>query len=405
MSILQSLYCLAVAAAILPVLLLSTQNYANGEYNPSTSIFDYWFVRSEEPLGQVERVCWIALLLLAAQTVTAAEAIKFIFDPEEVLHILRNKVQKSGQQYADKRRMQPLQRKQEIYQYDLMRLRLQQVCGALRAQIFADAVFWMALYVDWVDPLGKAKLQIPINRHLVRNLLLAQAQFWTWLVIERDSRGEFLYLCLSQAGNDEPLSIEVAGSPRTSKNRPPWIGLDIGRIMDTYLEMLTTMFMSRAHRVRMIEIRAQVFAQWAAVFYHVGDRRKGQWEKREDGMLSGSSEREWRENSLEASPKVSKLHEGKVLTIRGQDDKLLLMVIAETLPHLRTTALPVFSALYPEEIYPVNSAEPGYSYCAVHKSIYNGYSEQGTGAPDVHPNLVAREAVLVVTRYICTQLW
>ncbi|KAK6977637.1 hypothetical protein R3P38DRAFT_3237051 [Favolaschia claudopus] len=89
---------LAVAAAISPVLLLSTQNYANGAYNPSTSIFDYWFaggnsgrVRLEEPLGQVERVCWTALLRLAAQTVSAAEAIQSIFESEEVLHILRNK--------------------------------------------------------------------------------------------------------------------------------------------------------------------------------------------------------------------------------------------------------------------------------------------------------------------------
>ncbi|KAK6997106.1 hypothetical protein R3P38DRAFT_3221256 [Favolaschia claudopus] len=44
--------------------------------------------------------------------------------------------------------------------------------------------------------------------------------------------------------------------------------MDIGPIipLDTYLEMLTTMFMSRAHRVRRIEIRAQVFAEWDAVF-------------------------------------------------------------------------------------------------------------------------------------------
>ncbi|KAK6977551.1 hypothetical protein R3P38DRAFT_2581340 [Favolaschia claudopus] len=75
---------------------------------------------------------------------------------------------------------------------------------------------------------------------------------------------------------------------------------------------------------------------------------------------------------------------------------MVITNLAETLPHLRTTALPVFSALYPEEIYPVNSAEPGYSYCAVHKSVYNRYSEQGTGAPDVHPNLVAREGVTKV---------
>ncbi|KAK7061379.1 hypothetical protein R3P38DRAFT_2829174 [Favolaschia claudopus] len=89
---------LAVAAAVSPVLLLSTQNYANATYNPSTSVFDYWFaggnmprVKSEEPLGKVERVCWIALLRLAAQTITAPEALKFIFESEDVQSIIKNK--------------------------------------------------------------------------------------------------------------------------------------------------------------------------------------------------------------------------------------------------------------------------------------------------------------------------
>ncbi|KAK7006116.1 hypothetical protein R3P38DRAFT_3214172 [Favolaschia claudopus] len=85
---------LAVAAAISPVLLLSTQNYANATYNPSTS---YWFaggnmprVQLKQPLGQVERVCWIALLRLSAQTISAAEALKFIFESKDVQSIIKN---------------------------------------------------------------------------------------------------------------------------------------------------------------------------------------------------------------------------------------------------------------------------------------------------------------------------
>ncbi|KAK6985078.1 hypothetical protein R3P38DRAFT_2805807 [Favolaschia claudopus] len=91
---------LAVAAAVSPILLLSTQNYANATYNPSTSVFDasYWFaggnmsrVQLEQPLGQIERVCWIALLRLSAQTISAAEALKFIFDSKDVQSIIKKK--------------------------------------------------------------------------------------------------------------------------------------------------------------------------------------------------------------------------------------------------------------------------------------------------------------------------
>ncbi|KAJ7797849.1 hypothetical protein B0H14DRAFT_2618501 [Mycena olivaceomarginata] len=56
----------------------------------------------------------------------------------------------------------------------------------------------------------------------------------------------------------------------------------------------------------------------------------------------------------------------------------------------------VFSAIYPGEIYPVDTTTPheGFSYCAVHKGIWNRYSEQGTDAPDgVHPFRLIREDV------------
>ncbi|KAK7001027.1 hypothetical protein R3P38DRAFT_2796512 [Favolaschia claudopus] len=60
-----------------------------------------------------------------------------------------------------------LQTKKDIYEYDLHRLRLQQVCSALRSLIFADPIFWMALYIDRVDPSGQVKSQIPVNKNLV----------------------------------------------------------------------------------------------------------------------------------------------------------------------------------------------------------------------------------------------
>ncbi|KAJ7247199.1 hypothetical protein B0H12DRAFT_1073020 [Mycena haematopus] len=92
----------------------------------------------------------------------------------------------------------------------------------------------------------------------------------------------------------------------------------------------------------------------------------------------------------------TEIMEGNVLTIRGANDELIVMLVTniqETLPHLPKTALTVFSALYPEEIYSVNSLDEDYSYCALHKGYWNRYKEQGTGAPNIHPNNVAREGV------------
>ncbi|KAK7019275.1 hypothetical protein R3P38DRAFT_3319350 [Favolaschia claudopus] len=45
-----------------------------------------------------------------------------------------------------------------------------------------------------------------------------------------------------------------------------------------------------------------------------------------------------------------------------------------------------------------DSTTPGYSYCAVHKSYYNRFSEQGVGAPEAHPNLIAKKGVSRVNR-------
>ncbi|KAK6984897.1 hypothetical protein R3P38DRAFT_3231302 [Favolaschia claudopus] len=88
---------LAVAASISPVYLLSGQNYASGTYNPSTSVYDYWSasgnmqrVDLEHPLGKVERVCWIALLRLAARVISAEEAMDNIFDSAVVQSVLNN---------------------------------------------------------------------------------------------------------------------------------------------------------------------------------------------------------------------------------------------------------------------------------------------------------------------------
>ncbi|KAJ7844348.1 hypothetical protein B0H14DRAFT_2585208 [Mycena olivaceomarginata] len=89
----------------------------------------------------------------------------------------------------------------------------------------------------------------------------------------------------------------------------------------------------------------------------------------------------------------------KTMTIRGAGGKLIASVITnigETLPHLLKIATTVFSAIYPGEIYPVDTTTPheGFSYCAVHKGIWNRYSEQGTDAPDgVHPFRLIREDV------------
>ncbi|KAJ7817089.1 hypothetical protein B0H14DRAFT_2374187 [Mycena olivaceomarginata] len=87
------------------------------------------------------------------------------------------------------------------------------------------------------------------------------------------------------------------------------------------------------------------------------------------------------------------------MTIRGAGGKLIASVITnigETLPHLPKIATTVFSAIYPGEIYPVDTTTPHekFSYCAVHKGIWNRYSEQGTDAPEgVHPFQLIREDV------------
>jgi hypothetical protein len=102
-----------------------------------------------------------------------------------------------------------------------------------------------------------------------------------------------------------------------------------------------------------------------------------------------------------------------VLTLRDKKDELLAMLItniSQTLPHLETTAIPLFSAVMTGEVYPVNSDEPDFRYCASHKVHWNRYAEQvscltfwrllisnvlqGHDAPKgVHPNQIRKANV------------
>ncbi|KAJ6535545.1 hypothetical protein B0H19DRAFT_1322533 [Mycena capillaripes] len=89
--------------------------------------------------------------------------------------------------------------------------------------------------------------------------------------------------------------------------------------------------------------------------------------------------------------------EGRVLTIRDNNDGLVAMVItniSETLPHLEETATTMMSAILEGEVYEVDSSLGDHQYCATHKTIWSRYMEQGDGAPeDVHPNFVQKEGV------------
>ncbi|KAJ6552568.1 hypothetical protein DFH09DRAFT_1496685 [Mycena vulgaris] len=93
----------------------------------------------------------------------------------------------------------------------------------------------------------------------------------------------------------------------------------------------------------------------------------------------------------------SEICEGNVLTLRDANDELLAMLItniSKTLPHLDATAIPLISAVMTGEVYPVDSDQPDFKYCASHKVFWNRYAEQGHDAPkDVHPNLVHKLGV------------
>ncbi|KAJ6542472.1 hypothetical protein DFH09DRAFT_1089025 [Mycena vulgaris] len=93
----------------------------------------------------------------------------------------------------------------------------------------------------------------------------------------------------------------------------------------------------------------------------------------------------------------SEICDGNVLTLRDANDELIAMLItniSKTLPHLDATAIPIMSAVLTGEVYPVNSDQPDFKYCASHKVYWNRYAEQGHDAPkDVHPNVVHKVGV------------
>ncbi|KAK6974386.1 hypothetical protein R3P38DRAFT_2812124 [Favolaschia claudopus] len=63
------------------------------------------------------------------------------------------------------------QTRKEIYEYELQRIRLQQVCGFVRSIILAPkgpAIFWRALYLDRTDPSGYLLSAIPVNETIFR---------------------------------------------------------------------------------------------------------------------------------------------------------------------------------------------------------------------------------------------
>ncbi|KAK6987622.1 hypothetical protein R3P38DRAFT_2805801 [Favolaschia claudopus] len=85
----------------LPVYLLSifcpAKTMPAGRITLVLSVYDYWSasgnmqrVDLEHPLGKVERVCWIALLRLAARVISAEEAMDNIFDSAVVQSVLNN---------------------------------------------------------------------------------------------------------------------------------------------------------------------------------------------------------------------------------------------------------------------------------------------------------------------------
>ncbi|KAJ6482817.1 hypothetical protein C8R47DRAFT_1217743 [Mycena vitilis] len=98
------------------------------------------------------------------------------------------------------------------------------------------------------------------------------------------------------------------------------------------------------------------------------------------------------ENYLCVAPEIA---DGRVLTIKGDEDELVAMVvtnIAETLPHLEDTVLTMMSAILEGEVYKVDLRDPDYEYCASHKVVWNRYPEKGEGAPqDVHPYFEMKE--------------
>ncbi|KAJ7080754.1 hypothetical protein B0H15DRAFT_855854 [Mycena belliarum] len=91
----------------------------------------------------------------------------------------------------------------------------------------------------------------------------------------------------------------------------------------------------------------------------------------------------------------TKICDGKVLHIRGQDNKLIALVatnILDTLPHLDTTLLAQLASVMEGEVYAEKSKGIDQSFVAWHCQIYNRYSQNGSDAPkDVHPNYVQKK--------------
>ncbi|KAK7057337.1 hypothetical protein R3P38DRAFT_3168856 [Favolaschia claudopus] len=89
---------LAVAVSISPIYLISGHGYANQKYNPGRAIHNSWkalgnhhHVHLNHPLGRIERVIWTQLIRVAGGLISEWEALKAIFQSDEVQSVLKNR--------------------------------------------------------------------------------------------------------------------------------------------------------------------------------------------------------------------------------------------------------------------------------------------------------------------------